>query len=405
MREHGFIDLRVGRGAQAAGDYSMWPSLSGVMMMIVMVFLMALAVMMARNFELDRQLTAGMSGQEAEAAESSGLSGKLAALEARNIGLRRSLGAASSERDSLRVRLQSELQRIKSLAAGKAALEKKLAANAAERKSLGRERRELAEQQRLNLERLAGTQAEIAELGALGALLRGRAAELQREHGEARAREAKLSRELAALSAQFRKLELRTGGEINTLGKANQSLTEQLAAVSAQLGQVTAVLYAEQQQAGARQAEANAEIETLVDLIRKRQAENDALQRLADASGKKARALQEEYDELDAKYRQLARPPRSPAGKHVVDVFIDKPGRERRFRMKEPAQNAPLAVTRAKLENRLAELQRRHGRGLYVEIIPGGKLPQKEARQLTREILRKYDYYYQAYPDAAGTAE
>jgi len=356
-----------------------------------MIFLMTLAVMMARNFEFDRQLSG-----DAGAAAGGGIPDKLTALEARNLGLRRSLGATASARDALRVRLQSELQRIQSLAAGKAALEKKLAESEEARNVLGREQRKLAEQQRLSLERLARAQAEDAEQGALVALLRGRAAEWERENSTARAREAKLSRELATLSAQFRQSESRAGGEISTLGKANQSLSEQLATASAQLEQVTAVLYAEQQQAGARHAEANAEIETLVDSIHKHQAENDALQRLADASGKKARALQEEHDALDAKYRRLLRPARSPAGKHVVDVHIDKPGRDHRFRMKEPAQRAPRTVTRAKLESRLTELKRARGLELFINV----STPGEAAAQLARDIMRKYDYYYRTYPDA-----
>ncbi len=51
----GFIDLRVGHGAQGVGDDSVWPSFTDIMTVIVMIFLMALVVIMVRNFELDRQ--------------------------------------------------------------------------------------------------------------------------------------------------------------------------------------------------------------------------------------------------------------------------------------------------------------------------------------------------------------
>ena len=52
----GFVDLRIGHGAQGIGDDSVWPSFTDIMTVIVMIFLMALVVLMVRNLELDRQL-------------------------------------------------------------------------------------------------------------------------------------------------------------------------------------------------------------------------------------------------------------------------------------------------------------------------------------------------------------
>ena len=64
---NGFIDLRVGHGARGVGDDSVWPSFTVIMTVIVMIFLMALVVIMVRNFELDRQLLSTISAKDATA--------------------------------------------------------------------------------------------------------------------------------------------------------------------------------------------------------------------------------------------------------------------------------------------------------------------------------------------------
>ena len=62
------------------------------MTVIVMIFLMALAVMMVRNLELDRQLVSTMSAQEASLLENQTLVDKLAILETQILDLQQSLG-------------------------------------------------------------------------------------------------------------------------------------------------------------------------------------------------------------------------------------------------------------------------------------------------------------------------
>lgn len=394
---NGFIDLRVDHGARGIGDDSVWPSFTDIMAVIVMIFLMALAIMMVRNFELDRQLVTTVSARQAGLAENRGLLDKINALESRLLGLQQSLNISQSERDAIQVQLLEELKRIELMTADNLTLEARLADILQARNRLSREKQQLAEQ----------TRARIAALTAS---------------------EARLSNRMTALSEQFDALKLRSAGEIETLGTANLSLTQQLDEMAAQLQQVTTLLHTEQQQRRAlglrveaqdrelaakqellaqlqsvqqhsttRYAEARAQIDQLNESIRHRRLENAALQKLADASGTKFRSLQEEYDSLDAKYRTLARPARSPAGKYAVDVWILKSGDRHHFRLREPTQTAPVDHTQAELHQRLANLKEKQGGNLYTKIIipEYSRLSHNEAWRLTQEILRGYDYYYQ----------
>ena len=371
----GFVDLRVG-GQRGGSDDSVWPSFTDIMMVIVMIFLMALVVIMARNFELTRQLVTTTDASEASALENQSLVEKLAALELNVFGLEQSLETSVSERDQLT-----------------------------------REKQQLAEQERLTGENLAAALVQVADLAA---------------------REARLIQELVALSEQFSTLELQSSIEIEVLSSANLSLSEHLDTVSSDLRKIRDLLETEQQQrrqlgaqveeqnrelldkqallerlqlaqqqSAKRYADANAEIDNLNELIRRRLAENADLQKLADESGAKFRSLQEEYESLDDKYRSLVRPARSPAGKYVVDVRIDKFGNGYRYQLKEPQSDAVTYNTKAELELGLASIKEQKGRNLYTRvIIPAqSQISHNEAWRFTQEILQGYDYYSQKYPD------
>ena len=371
----GFVDLRVG-GQRGGSDDSVWPSFTDIMMVIVMIFLMALVVIMARNFELTRQLVTTTDASEASALENQSLVEKLAALELNVFGLEQSLETSVSERDQLT-----------------------------------REKQQLAEQERLTGENLAAALVRVADLAA---------------------REARLIQELVALSEQFSTLELQSSIEIDVLSSANLSLSEHLDTVSSDLRKIRDLLETEQQQrrqlgaqveeqnqelldkqallerlqlaqqqSAKRHADANAEIDNLNELIRRRLAENADLQKLADESGAKFRSLQEEYESLDDKYRSLVRPARSPAGKYVVDVRIDKFGNGYRYQLKEPQSDAVTYNTKAELELGLASIKEQKGRNLYTRvIIPAqSQISHNEAWRFTQEILQGYDYYSQKYPD------
>ena len=382
MSTGGFIDLRVGQGARGIGDDSVWPSFTDIMTVIVMIFLMALVIMMVRNFELDRQLVTTETSRDQVSDVNRGLLGKIAALEGRMQGLQ-------GERDSLQSQLLDELRRIEAALADNVNLESQLAAIIAERRQLQEDKRQLAEQSDAN--------------------------------------EAELSRRMSGLIAQFDDLAVQPVDEIGGESARDLSVKEQLDAVAERLQSVKELLQTEQAQrhelglrvaeqdrelaakgellaqlqeaqslSTQQYAEARARIDSLSESITRRQRENAALQKLAQTSGERLRSLQEEYDSLDAQYRKLARPARSAAGKQVVTVWIIADAGEQRFRVQEADGNI-VEYGEEGLHKTLGELKSKHGKNLYTKIIipENSPLTHNEAWQVTREILVKYDYYYQ----------
>jgi chromosome segregation ATPase len=317
-----------------------------------------------------------------------------------------------------------------------------LAAVKTDKQALSQEILELQQAGRIESEKLVTVQSEKKTLIDRVQALLTRSSELDRQRSEAQNKiadltinEAKLSQKIANLASQFDSLKIRSGSEINTLSTTNLSLSERLESVSSQLEQVKTLLQTEQQQRqqlGAqvgvqsqelldkqelleqlrliqqqfekRHTDANINIDRLTELISQRQAENTELQAMVDASGSKFRSLQEEYESLDVKYRELVRPARSSAGKYLVEVWIVKAAVGYRFQLKEPSQSTPVSYSRSELDRRLASLKAKQGKNLYTKVVipEYSQLSYNEAWRFTQEILQGYDYYYQKYPEALG---
>ncbi|MDD9811287.1 MAG: hypothetical protein OXU71_06180 [Gammaproteobacteria bacterium] len=435
IARNGFTDLRVGHGARGIGDDSVWPSFTDIMTVIVMVFLMALVIMMARNFELDRQLTTSVSAREASLLENQTLVAKLGRLESQVASLQESLGESVTAREALQARLLAELQRIEALASANVDLESQLAAIIRQRNQLAQEKQQLAAQGETARRQIAGLTATETQLRAEITGLTATGAQLREEVGDLTAAEAGLREQVAALRRQFSDLQLSLGARIETLTGENLSLSERQSALTSQLAQVRELLQTEversralstqvesqqrellvrqrlleqlqlsQRQAAQRDRDARAEIDRLNAAISRRLAENAALQAQADAAGVRARSLQEEYEALDAKYRDLVRPARSSAGKYVVDVRFSRLDGAQRFQLKQPEDDESTNYSRAQLEARLAALRAQHGEALYTRVIipADNQLTHDEAWRFTQDILQNYDYYYQQYPEALG---
>lgn len=376
---NGFIDLRIGHGAQGVGDDSVWPSFTDVMTVIVMIFLMALVVIMVRNFELDRQLIATMSDREATEALNQDLSQAKSLLES-------SLTNTQSERDALRAILSEELKNIALLIDDQDKLELQLAKLTELRLQLASANTELTDEKQQ-------ATAEIAQL-------------LQNEQD--------LNSRITALSNQLSQLEIQTSEDISALTEDKQTLGEKLDTVSTQLLEVKVLLdqaktenkdlslkvsSLKEEKEGTEELYAIAadEIKKLVELIRIRESENTALQAEADSSTVQFRSLQDEYNSLDVKYRDLIRPARSSAGKVVVNLWIAKVGEGYVYRVRQPDQSESSIVSRGELESVLLSLKEQHGKSLYTRIIipEESGLSHNEAWKFTQDILQKYDYYNQ----------
>jgi len=107
--------------------------------------------------------------------------------------------------------------------------------------------------------------------------------------------------------------------------------------------------------------------------------------------------LGSDYQTLEAKYQKLIRPARTAQGKEVVDVRYTRNGNNKRIELRTPQMSDYRLVSREELQRRLSQLKAHYGKELYVKIvIPSNSgLTYNEAWEFTRNLLTRYDYYYQ----------
>jgi chromosome segregation ATPase len=103
------------------------------------------------------------------------------------------------------------------------------------------------------------------------------------------------------------------------------------------------------------------------------------------------------YLVLEDKYQRLIRPARSPLGKEVVTVQYSRQDGQYRILYKEPQSDEFEPVGREELQTRLDRLKSRWQDKLYIKIVipEQSGLSYNEAWNFTRDILSRYDYYYQ----------
>lgn len=103
------------------------------------------------------------------------------------------------------------------------------------------------------------------------------------------------------------------------------------------------------------------------------------------------------YLVLEEKYHKLIRPARSPLGKKIVAVQYSRIDGKYRILFKDLDSQVFKQIDMAALHSRLDHLQEALRDKLYVKIIIPEKsgLSYNEAWNFTRDILSRYDYYYQ----------
>ncbi len=237
---------------------------------------------------------------------------------------------------------------------------------------------------------------------------------LQDEVTRLTANELLLTRNISALDETLAELEVQSETEIASLIDERATLEDRLHNLSGQLEHLkrllsrsnleNQLLIAEMEQverinesAAARYARVTDEVLSLKELIEQREVEIASLRASADTSAQQYKSLQEEYESLDAQYRKLIRPARSPVGKIVAEVHVEKTGGALSYRIKQPGDSALVPVSRGQLDSMLQDLKDRLGESLYTRIVipDDSNLTFNEAWGFTWEILRKYDYYYQ----------
>ena len=234
------------------------------------------------------------------------------------------------------------------------------------------------------------------------------------EMGDLNANVQALNRQIETVRQQLSALAIESGEQITAISQEKRSLSANLDLVSGELEALKVQLMQSQAQnrelsrevealqAGRSEAEqrytvAREDILKLEELVRRRESANADLAARSASSSRQFESLQDEYDRLTEEYRRLIRAARSPAGKYVVEVRLEKSPAGFVYRIREPGDSAPVVVTKARLEETLQAMKTEKGKSLYTKIVipENNRLSHNEAWQFTWEILRKYDYYYQ----------
>ncbi len=107
------------------------------------------------------------------------------------------------------------------------------------------------------------------------------------------------------------------------------------------------------------------------------------------------------YSFLEEKYHKLIRPARSPLGKKVVTVHYSRKDGNYRILFKDLDSDEFKTVEALWLHERLGELKTELQDKLYVKIVipEDSGLSYNEAWSFTKDILSRYDYYYQEKED------
>jgi hypothetical protein len=103
------------------------------------------------------------------------------------------------------------------------------------------------------------------------------------------------------------------------------------------------------------------------------------------------------YSFLEEKYHKLISPARSPLGKKVVTVHYSRRDGDYRILFKDLNTTEFKTVKAQQLHRRLTQLKNQWQDKLYVKIIipEVSGLTYNETWSFTKDILSRYDYYYQ----------
>ena len=182
-------------------------------------------------------------------------------------------------------------------------------------------------------------------------------------------------------------------------------MEENLASRDATVRQLETDLQQNKQVLSAERSRLQSELEAIQSQLESSQAaataSESALENLREQTSDerlKLASLKGEYDELDKKYQKLVKPTRSSKDKTVVDVMYSQSG----YRIRKPGEANYRNVGQAAMNRELSELKAKHGTDLYVKIIipENSGLSYNKAWVFTRDMLNKYDYYYQNNADS-----
>ena len=321
------------RQVSHTGDNSFWPSFTDIMMVITMIFLMTTSLLIVRNWQLVAELQESVAAEQLAAQMIESTTQVTATLEER-------LTNAEQANSILRLRL---LKKDESLQAAQVTLN----------------------QQALNI-----TALKAENTGLQQSLQRANAAiaMANEEIESANTRYQNLSDQVALMNEQVRQQKLET----------DQAL-KQLELAMSEIQSLTAASQIQQQDI------ASLTQEKLLLNLEVAQYNQQLL------------SLKGEYEVVVSKYEELIKPARSAQGKYIAQVYYIKGEIGKIIRFKEPDDAGFTDLSLEGVEKRLTRLKAEKGKDLYVKIIfpQDSGLTYSEAWNFMRNLLVKYDYYYQ----------
>jgi len=138
----------------------------------------------------------------------------------------------------------------------------------------------------------------------------------------------------------------------------------------------------------------------IADLLSRLEKNEATLLQLSDEKTDLEMALarqRQDFSSLEDKYLKLVRPARSAEGKQVVSVELLRSQGELRYLLKDVGSDAWAQMSRETLYSRLEALKARLGDDLYVKVVipDDSGLTYNEAWDFTKDVLSRFDYYYE----------
>ena len=336
------------------GENSFWPSFTDVMMVITLIFLMATSLLVVRNWQLVAELQESIAAERMAAQMIESTSQENATLEER-------LANAEQANSILRLRLLKKDEELADALASIRARDTSIA-------SLESRNRDLDASLGQTREELSATRAQLD------------AANLEIDAAAAQFRE--LSQQLAGARqelAQQRQLGEQARSELDSLRSELETARSELSDARGEIQSLSATSSSQQQD--------------IAQLTREKRLLDEEIE----SYNRQLLTLKGEYETVKSKYEELIKPARSAQGKYIAEVYYVKGQSGNVIRYREPGDAGYSRLSLAEVEKRLARLKREQGKNLYVKIIipKDSGLSYNEAWTFMRNLLVKYDYYYQ----------
>jgi len=369
-----------------SGDNSFWPSFTDIMMVITMIFLMATSLLVVRNWQLVAELRESVAAEqlatqliESTSEEKATLEERLANAEQSNSILRLRVLKKDEELLLANEALRQQETQIISLeienADFKQALNQANAAIAAANLEIDQvttqyqnlENQVASLSAQLNQQKLESDQTrallsnaktEIESLTQSSQLQQQNISSLTQEKQRLSQEIEAYKRQLLALKDEYREMLSTTKAEIESLTQTNQT-----------------------------------QLQDISSLARDKQLLNQEIE----AYNRQLLTLKGDYEVVKSKYEELIKPARSAKGKYIAEVYYIKGKSGEIIRYKQPGDSDFTDLSLPEVEKRLSILQAERGKDLYVKIIipQDSGLTYSEAWDFMRNLLVKYDYYYQ----------